>query len=115
MAQVAKVHMLSDIAYSLCDRLDGENTEWLYKTIVPQLRDADPRLQKKSYKTLARLCSSNRAFLAAHVEDLTSAFSDALPDCAAGSKKSRLRCLRTLVQCLPSLSEPRVVQVGSYV
>ena len=36
--------------------------------------------------------------------------SDSLPECAAGSKKARLRCMRTLVQRLPSLGDPRVMQ-----
>ncbi len=40
--QALKVHMLSDIAYALCDRLDADNTEWLYKTVRPQVNATPP-------------------------------------------------------------------------
>eukprot|EP01100_Stratorugosa_tubuloviscum_P010785 TRINITY_DN469_c0_g1_i6.p1 TRINITY_DN469_c0_g1~~TRINITY_DN469_c0_g1_i6.p1 ORF type:complete len:1145 (-),score=498.18 TRINITY_DN469_c0_g1_i6:22-3396(-) len=99
---------LSDLTCCFIQSLNQTSLKLLYKAIKPQLLQqiiSDYKLEKKSYKILSLMCQYHPKFVYRNIDKLLQVVLGTLNSCSSPSKKSRLRCISSIVKSLPVNNE----------
>lgn len=105
---------LFDLVTALCssNQLTSDNTQVLFEMLQPQLGDKDSDIQKRSYRLLATLCSSDIDFVAKQWRAIVECLSKSAVTCKAAALKTRLQSIKQLLHKVPSLlDQPEILSV----
>mmetsp|Transcript_28919 Transcript_28919/g.94534 ORF Transcript_28919/g.94534 Transcript_28919/m.94534 type:complete len:1369 (-) Transcript_28919:1378-5484(-) len=89
-----------DLVLALMPGLDSSSLALVEKVALPAIAESDAAVQKKSYKLLARMCTTQPEFLDTRMEQLTEALASALPACVPSSRRNRLLCIGSVIPLL---------------
>ncbi|EDO48743.1 predicted protein [Nematostella vectensis] len=95
---------MMDLVIAMVPYVNESNLQTLYNMVVPSLKSQDVTQQKKAYRVLEQMCSSDsqacRAFLSSHLDQLQDKLLNSLASSSSASKAPRLRCLTHIVKHL---------------
>ncbi|XP_057307990.1 RRP12-like protein [Hydractinia symbiolongicarpus] len=99
-----KRHLLMDLAVCMVKYSTEEQVRGLYQLVTGHVQDKDKSMQKKAYRILEEICSSNsescKNLVEEKFDELMSVLVDSLSSAVPSSKAPRLGCISSLVKKL---------------